>query len=188
MPIVGAAVIAGIALIVVIVVGSGKDTRIGLKTDADGALACPPTYDHHAIVEGKAVPRAWVPLQPTGVDGTEYLVPNTKPQHVTICRYPGDSVPISKAAEVPVNGKQIVKTNTSAMTRTLSEAPRTKVIASGDCVGTQPTYLVGFVFDTGAAWVAVPGTLCQHITNGEYDSTVQVRDQVVAAFDSGTWK
>ena len=186
LPIVGAAVIALIGVIVIVVVGSGKDTRVGLKTDDDGALVCPDTYTLSAVTGVKSVPRAWVPLRPTGVDGGADLVPDTKPLHVTICRYPATGVSLSHSTKIRLGGSRTVKTNVAAMTKSLSKAARSS-LASGTCTGPDTTYMVGFVFATGVAWVTLPGTGCQHITNGVWDTTAALRDQVVAAFDSGAW-
>jgi len=187
MPIVGAAVIALIGVIVIVVVGSGHDDRTGLKTDSDGALVCPAVYKQEPVTGRASTPRAYVPLRPTGIDGSQDLVPDTKPLHVTVCRYAPQSVTLSRSAAIPVDGRRVLTSGGQALTRALSKAPKSG-IKVGACSGPGTTYMMGFVFATGAAWVTVPGTACQSITNGVYDSSVDIRDQVVAAFASGAWR
>jgi hypothetical protein len=184
-PIVGAAIVAAIGVGSIIVFGSGSEDRLGLQTDNDGALTCPTSYVQEAVTDALH-PRAWVPIQSVGLDGTKYLVPDTKPQHVTVCHYSAAGTTLATKASLPLLGSKSVTSGLSAFGKSLSKVPKAGP-SSEPCTTPGDPYLIGVVIPTGAVWVSVPDDGCQVVTNGEYDTSVDLRGETIAAYQSGAW-
>lgn len=184
-PIAGAAIVAAIGVGVIVIFGSGTTNRLGLQTDSSGALKCPSTYVQ-ARVTDSANPGAWVPTKSVGVDGSKYLVPDTKPQHVTVCHYSAEGSTLAKETSLPLRGSKILMSGQSAMTKSLSKAPKAAA-SRNPCTTPGDPYLIGVVIPTGAVWVSVPDDGCQVATNGEFATSIDLRAQTVAAYQSGAW-
>ena len=183
-PFVGAAIIAAIGIGVIVLVGSGTQNRDGLATDDNGALTCPTTYLQNAL-DVATVPRAWVPVKGTGVDGTSALVPDSKPQDVTICHY-GSAGTLGQARPALLGQGVTLTQGQQAMAKALSAYPAA-ADAQRRCTTAGDYYLAGFVFGGGAIWVAVPDDGCQNVTNGDFEVSADIRPQIVSAYQTRHW-
>lgn len=184
-PIGGAAIVAAIGIGAIVIFGGGTSQQLGLRTDDSGALTCPSTYVQQRVTD-RVNPGAWVPVKSVGVDGSKYLVPDTKPQHVTICHYSAAGTTLAKKASLPLRGSKVLTAGQQAMAKTLSTAPKAGA-SRGPCTPPGDPYLIGVVIPTGAVWVAVPEDGCQVVTNGEYATSVDIRAETIAAYQSGAW-
>lgn len=180
-PFAGAIVVAVIAVVVVALVGSGSDRHLGTSTDADASLQCPKTYEIGSV--------AWVPIGPAGVNGKKRLVPDTKPGHATVCRYPTAGNPTERSQDTRLSGRRTLGGDLRAVTRTLSKtpggSPDEQTCRNGQG-GDSESYLMGLTFPTGVIWVSAPGDECLGSTNGEFH-TASVRPQLRSAYHAGAW-
>jgi hypothetical protein len=192
-PIGGAAAIAVVAILVVVLVGSGGDNRTGARTAKGGSLVCPGTYEQHPRSEGDNL-KGWVPIQATGVDGGSSLVPPDKgsdsaPRHVSLCAYDAAAADPSRTVEVKLSGSRTLTSGAAALAKQLSAAPAAPTSA-GECTtprapGTD--YLIGLVYSTGKIWVSVPADTCLVISNGQYATSEDLRAKVRTAYATRSW-
>ncbi|MGI8677421.1 MAG: hypothetical protein ACR2LX_01780 [Jatrophihabitans sp.] len=178
MPLLGAAVVAAVVVLILVLTGSGKENHLGTATDADGALSCPKTYEVNST--------AWVPIDPAGVDGKKSLVPDTKPGHATVCHYPTSGSPTERG-DARLAGRRTLGGDLRAITRGLSKLPKSP---AQTCAARQAapggSYLLGLNFATGVVWVSAPGEECLGSTNGVYQTST-VRTAVQSAYDARAW-
>lgn len=185
LPFAGAAAVALLIASVIVFVGAGSDNYVGTKTDADGALTCPATYQQRRFGDHK---KAWVPVEPTGVDGGPNLVPDSLPSHVTICRYGATAAAFDRPVKVELTGHRTLTGGLRAATKELSALPKAR-----DGVGVCPpggavdNYLVGLTFATGLLWVSVPGGACLEPSNGDFTTSAGLSVRVAAAYEARVW-
>jgi hypothetical protein len=148
--------------------------------DKHSALACP-TF----LRKSGAKPR--VPALSDRVNTEDRLAPDRLPTDVVVCAYPG------AGGSSQLVGSKVLHGRFENLVTTLTRAPR-KTATAASCAAPNATandgdYLLGLTYTDGPEWIAVTGNPCAATpaTNGTFDSSAQLADQLRSAYRTGTW-
>lgn len=188
-PIAGAAIVAALVVLVIVLAGPGEDNHVGSKIDNGGALVCPDSYEQRAFVRNGKIQKPWVPVEPTGVGGDTTLVPDTEPSHVTLCQYSSTRTDTDNAVEVKLSGHRTLDSGLREVTKDLTDEPKRQSSSTG-CTssgGAKEDYLIGLRFATGLLWVSVPANDCLGATNGKFVTGSSLTARVTRAYEARAW-